>query len=95
MGSALLRLERVAPWPGEQVARLVRGAFAHRRKALARSVGIAGVASRERTLEALEVAGLPMTARAEELAPPDFVRLAEALADPAAPGRAAEEADGP
>ena len=94
VGSALLRLERMAPWPGDEVARLVRGAFAHRRKALARSVGISGVASRERTLAALEAAGLPVTARAEELAPPDFVRLAEALADPAAPGRAAEEADG-
>ena len=95
VGSALLRLERMAPWPGDEVARLVRGAFAHRRKALARSVGISGVASRERTLAALEAAGLPGTARAEELAPPDFVRLAEALADPAAPGRAAEGADGP
>jgi 16S rRNA (adenine1518-N6/adenine1519-N6)-dimethyltransferase len=77
--SALLRLERVAPWPGDAVARLVRGSFAHRRKALARSVGIAGVASRERTLAALEAAGLPATARAEELAPADFMRLAEAL----------------
>ena len=95
VGSALLRLERMAPWPGDEVARLVRGAFAHRRKALARSVGISGVASRERTLAALEAAGLPGTARAEELAPPDFVRLAEALADPAGPGRAAEGADGP
>ena len=79
VGSALLRLERVAPWPGEAVARLVRGAFAHRRKALARSVGISGVASRERTLAALAAAALPAAARAEELAPQDFVRLAEEL----------------
>ncbi len=77
--SALLRLERVAPWPGEDVVRLVRAAFAHRRKALARSVGIAGVVSRERALEALEAAGLSSRARAEELAPADFVRLAEEL----------------
>ena len=79
VGSALLRLERVAPWPGESVARLVRAAFAHRRKALARSVGISGVASRERTLAALETTGLSPGARAEELAPPDFVRLSEEL----------------
>jgi len=77
--SALLGLERVAPWPGPDVQRLVRGAFAHRRKALARSVGISGVASRERTLAALEAAGLPANARAEELAPGLFVLLAEEL----------------
>jgi len=77
--SALVRLERVAPWPGDGVARVVRAAFAHRRKALARSVGIAGVASRERTLAALEAVGLAQGARAEELAPDDFVRLAREL----------------
>ncbi|MDQ3758836.1 MAG: 16S rRNA (adenine(1518)-N(6)/adenine(1519)-N(6))-dimethyltransferase RsmA, partial [Actinomycetota bacterium] len=33
--SALMRLDRVGDWPGAGVARLVRGAFAHRRKALA------------------------------------------------------------
>jgi 16S rRNA (adenine1518-N6/adenine1519-N6)-dimethyltransferase len=80
VGSALLRLERVAPWPGETVAGLVRAAFAHRRKALARSAAIAGVASRERVLAGLEAAGLPAGARAEELVPGDFVRLAEELA---------------
>jgi 16S rRNA (adenine1518-N6/adenine1519-N6)-dimethyltransferase len=79
VASALLRLERVAPWPGGEVARLVRGAFAHRRKALARSVGMSGVASRERTLAALEALGLPAAARAEELVPPDFMRLNEEL----------------
>ena len=74
--SALVRLERTGPWPGDAVERLVRGAFAHRRKALARSVGIAGVASRERTLAALEALGLPAAARAEELAPAEFAALA-------------------
>jgi 16S rRNA (adenine1518-N6/adenine1519-N6)-dimethyltransferase len=77
--SALLRLERVAPWPGASVARVVRAAFAHRRKALARSIGIAGVAPRERVLAALDSAGLSATARAEELSPGDFVRLVEEL----------------
>lgn len=78
--SALLRLERVAAWPGDEVARLVRAAFAHRRKALARSVAMAGVASRERVLAALAGVGLKPTARAEELAPAEFVALAEGLA---------------
>ena len=79
VGSALVRMERVAPWPGDAVARVVRAAFAHRRKALARSVALAGVASRERVRAALERAGLDPGARAEALAPEDFLRLAADL----------------
>ena len=79
VASALVRLERVAPWPGDAVERLVRAAFAHRRKALARSVALAGVASRERTIAALEEAGLDPGTRAEALAPPEFLLVAEAL----------------
>jgi 16S rRNA (adenine1518-N6/adenine1519-N6)-dimethyltransferase len=77
--SALLRLERVAEWPGDGVARIVRAAFAHRRKALARSVATAGVVPRQRALEALEKMGKQPTARAEELEPQEFVMLAKAL----------------
>ena len=77
--SALLRLERVAEWPGDDVARLVRAAFSHRRKALARSVATAGVESRQRVLEALSEIGKAPTARAEELEPAEFVALAKAL----------------
>lgn len=77
--SALLGLERVAEWPGEAVARLVRAAFAHRRKALARSVALAGVASRERVREALDRLGIPLDVRAEALAPARFVELEAAL----------------
>lgn len=79
VGSALIRLERTDPWPGAAVARLVRAAFAHRRKALARSVATAGLASRERVLAALESAGLDPAVRAEWLAPPEFARLAKEL----------------
>ena len=77
--SALVRLERVAAWPGDGVARLVRAAFAHRRKALARSVATAGVAQRQRVLEALAGLGKEPTVRAEELEPQEFVALAERL----------------
>ena len=77
--SALLRLERRAAWPGADVARLVRAAFAHRRKALARSVATAGVAPRQRVLEALAAIGKEPTARAEELEPAEFVALATEL----------------
>ena len=79
VASALIGLERVAPWPGAAVERLARAAFAHRRKALARSVALAGVASRERVLAALAAAGLDPGTRAEALAPADFVRLAQEL----------------
>lgn len=81
VASALIGLERVEPWPGRAVEQLARAAFAHRRKALARSVALAGVASRDRVLAALAAAGLDPGARAEALAPPDFVRLAEELGD--------------
>ncbi len=77
--SALMRLDRVGDWPGAGVARLVRGAFAHRRKALARSVATASVASRARTLEALDALGKSPTVRAEELEPAEFAALAREL----------------
>ena len=77
--SALVALERIAPWPGEWVARVVRGAFAHRRKALARSLASAGVVSRERALEALEALGLDPGVRAEALAPRELAALAGEL----------------
>lgn len=75
----MIGLERIAPWPGDATAALVRGAFAHRRKALARSVAMAGVESRDRVLAALEVMGQAPTVRAEELEPPQFAQLAREL----------------
>ena len=40
--SALVRMRRIAPAPSDELAALVRAAFAHRRKALARSLEEAG-----------------------------------------------------
>ncbi len=77
--SALLRLERRGPAAPEPLRRLVRDAFAHRRKSLARSLEHAEPGRRERVLEALERAGLPADARAESLGPEDFRRLSEEL----------------
>ena len=77
--SALMGMERVGPWPGEGVERLVRGAFAHRRKALARSVSMTSVASRERVRAGLGAMGKAPTVRAEELEPEEFVVLAGEL----------------
>ena len=77
--SALLRLRRRAAAPTPDLARLVRGAFAHRRKPLAGSLELAGGPSREAVREALRALGLDSEARAEALAPDDFVQLAERL----------------
>jgi 16S rRNA (adenine1518-N6/adenine1519-N6)-dimethyltransferase len=77
--SALIRLERLGPAAPPPVVRLVRAAFAHRRKTLAGSVELAGGPNRERVRTALEAIGVPVGARAEALEPRAFVRLAEEL----------------
>ena len=63
-----------------RVKRLVAAAFAHRRKRLANSVELAGLATRDDATAALVAIGREPAARAEELAPPEFVALANALA---------------
>jgi len=80
--SALLALRRRAPAASSRLRELVRGAFAHRRKALARSLELGtGRGSRDSARAALRLAGLPEDARAEALSPADFARLDELLAD--------------
>jgi 16S rRNA (adenine1518-N6/adenine1519-N6)-dimethyltransferase len=67
------------------VAAIVHGAFAHRRKALAGSLALSfprpadGPGVRERAREALVALGHPADARAERLSPADFVALTRAL----------------
>jgi len=58
---------------------VVEAAFAHRRKTLANSIALSGLATRGRAEEALATIGAPAGARAEELEPREFVALAEAL----------------
>ena len=79
--SALLRLTRraAAAPPAPALAGLVRDAFAHRRKPIAGSLELAGGPSREAVRGALRALGLDAEARAEALAPADFVQLAERL----------------
>ena len=62
-----------------RVKQLVTAAFAHRRKRLGNSLELAGFATRDDATEALRAVGRDPAARAEELAPPEFVALAEAL----------------
>jgi len=55
----------------------VQGAFAHRRKALARSLALAGVADRDAVRAALDALGEPLDVRAERLAPERLRELCE------------------
>jgi 16S rRNA (adenine1518-N6/adenine1519-N6)-dimethyltransferase len=80
--SALVAFSRIpGPTRSEEVRRVVTAAFAHRRKTLANSLALAGVASRERAVEALGRLGLPPALRAEALEPEQFVELTERLAE--------------
>ena len=86
--SVLVVLDRTGPAAPPPLRALVRAAFAHRRKALARSLALApgyGPDVRERTRAALQELGHPADARAERLAPQEFRALAEALGPPSAP----------
>jgi len=77
--SAILRLRRTGPAADLETRALVRAAFAHRRKVLARSLEHVRPGSREAVRAALAALGLPEDARAESLAPGDFAALAAKL----------------
>jgi len=77
--SALLAFERISGPSISEVRSVVEAAFAHRRKTLANSVALAGVATRSQAEAALAVIDRPPNARAEELEPAEFVELVKAL----------------
>ena len=83
--SVLLGLRRVGLGADPAMSRLVHGAFAHRRKALARSLALAGVQAtagadvRERARAALVELGHPADERAERLSAQEFRALAASL----------------
>ena len=78
--SALVAFDRIPPPANaEQVRRVVTAAFGHRRKTLANAVALAGLATREDAVGALETIGRRPDVRAEALQPDEFVRLTKAL----------------
>jgi 16S rRNA (adenine1518-N6/adenine1519-N6)-dimethyltransferase len=79
VGSALLRLRRRGPAAPPELRGLVRDAFAHRRKSLARSLELAAPGRLDAARGALVAIGQPADARAEALAPGEFAALAEAI----------------
>jgi 16S rRNA (adenine1518-N6/adenine1519-N6)-dimethyltransferase len=77
--SAILRLRRTGPGAEAETRELVRAAFAHRRKSLARSLEHARPGSLAPARAALAELGLPEDARAEALAPEQFAALSAKL----------------
>ena len=78
--SALLAFSRIELPPDfRSVKRVVEGSFAHRRKRLTNSLELAGVADRQHAEAAVERIGRDRNVRAEELTPPEFLALSEAL----------------
>jgi 16S rRNA (adenine1518-N6/adenine1519-N6)-dimethyltransferase len=78
--SAHVAFERIeAPPALAAIARVVEGAFAHRRKTLPNSLALAGVAGREPAAAALHLIGRDTSVRAEALEPAEFVALEKAL----------------
>jgi 16S rRNA (adenine1518-N6/adenine1519-N6)-dimethyltransferase len=80
--SVLVGLHRRGPAADAALRTLVQRGFAHRRKALARSLALAPGAEpgiRDRARAALEAMGRPADARAETLSPADWRDLAERL----------------
>jgi 16S rRNA (adenine1518-N6/adenine1519-N6)-dimethyltransferase len=78
--SALVAFRRRPPLADfARVKHVVEAAFAHRRKTLPNSLELSGLATRATGAAALEQLGHDSSARAEELAPQEFVQLAELL----------------
>lgn len=77
--SAILGLWRTGPGADAPTRELVRAAFAHRRKSLARSLEHVRPGSLSATRTALEELDLAADARAEALSPDDFAALSAKL----------------
>jgi 16S rRNA (adenine1518-N6/adenine1519-N6)-dimethyltransferase len=77
--SAIIAMRRSGPAADTETRELIRAAFAHRRKSLARSIEHVRPGSLATTRQALEDLGLAADARAESLAPEDFAALSAKL----------------
>jgi 16S rRNA (adenine1518-N6/adenine1519-N6)-dimethyltransferase len=79
VGSAVIGLRRTGRGADADTRDLVRAAFAHRRKTLARSLAHARPGIQEGTREALAEQGLRPEVRPEDVAPEEFAELARSL----------------
>jgi 16S rRNA (adenine1518-N6/adenine1519-N6)-dimethyltransferase len=79
--SALVAFRRTRAW-GSEVTRardVVQAAFAHRRKTLANSLELAGIATRSQAVAALAELGRAADVRSQALEPIELLRLSELL----------------
>lgn len=81
--SAIIEIRRTGPGPDPATRRLVRAGFAHRRKAMARSVDMSIPGSLRAVRQALEEAGVDPGIRAEALSPDQFAKLSGMIDLPA------------
>jgi 16S rRNA (adenine1518-N6/adenine1519-N6)-dimethyltransferase len=79
VASAILRMRRRGPAADPPTHALVRAAFAHRRKSLARSLELNRPGSLVPARKALAELGLPENSRAEALSPEQFATLSAKL----------------
>jgi 16S rRNA (adenine1518-N6/adenine1519-N6)-dimethyltransferase len=79
--SALVAFRRTRSWGPEvtRVRKVVQAAFAHRRKTLANSLELSGVAARSEAVAALGELGRAPDVRAQALEPNELLRLSELL----------------
>jgi 16S rRNA (adenine1518-N6/adenine1519-N6)-dimethyltransferase len=77
--SALVAFERIDAPSLSSVRAVVEAAFAHRRKTLANSLALVGLASRDRAEDAVRSLGHAPNVRAQQLSPDEFVSLADQL----------------
>lgn len=73
--SAIIEIVRSGPGPDPATRRLVRAGFAHRRKAMARSVDMVIPGTLQEVRGGLEQVGLDPGIRAEALSPDQFAKL--------------------
>jgi 16S rRNA (adenine1518-N6/adenine1519-N6)-dimethyltransferase len=79
VGSAVISLRRTGPGADPATRDLVRAAFAHRRKTLARSLSLARPGTLGRVRAMLPELGLRLETRAEAVTPLEFAELARGL----------------
>lgn len=78
--SAVLAFEKITPPDADwaKLRRVVVSAFLHRRKTLFNALALAGY-NKEKISAAVTSLNLPLTVRAEQLAPQDYVKLTQLL----------------
>jgi 16S rRNA (adenine1518-N6/adenine1519-N6)-dimethyltransferase len=79
VGSAVIQVIRSRPLPSRATREMIRAAFAHRRKSMARSLEHVQPGTLGATRAVLRALGLDLHVRAEALEPEDFPVIAEGI----------------